>query len=124
MEITLDELRTFAAVVDTGSITAAAQQLDLTVSAASRTLGLPRGKASQDQLSFRRLLRIGNTPRSDADLIRCALPLALSTLLLITMRTMRRSVIALNLQVGGRCVVSRIPPSTRWGPRGAPVATG
>jgi DNA-binding transcriptional LysR family regulator len=39
MKITLDELQTFAAVVDTGSITAAAQQLDLTVSAASRSLG-------------------------------------------------------------------------------------
>ncbi|EMH2963326.1 LysR family transcriptional regulator [Burkholderia multivorans] len=38
MKITLDELQAFAAVVDTGSITAAAQQLDLTVSAASRTL--------------------------------------------------------------------------------------
>ncbi|WP_396331890.1 LysR substrate-binding domain-containing protein [Burkholderia anthina] len=38
MKITLDELQAFAAVVDTGSITAAAQQLDLTVSASSRTL--------------------------------------------------------------------------------------
>ncbi|NTX21986.1 LysR substrate-binding domain-containing protein, partial [Burkholderia cepacia] len=38
MKITLDELQAFAAVVDTGSITAAAQQLDLTVSATSRTL--------------------------------------------------------------------------------------
>lgn len=38
MKITLDELQAFAAVVDSGSITAAAQQLDLTVSAASRTL--------------------------------------------------------------------------------------
>jgi DNA-binding transcriptional LysR family regulator len=38
MKITLDELQAFAAVVDTGSITAAAQRLDLTVSAASRTL--------------------------------------------------------------------------------------
>ncbi|WP_321848703.1 LysR family transcriptional regulator [Burkholderia diffusa] len=38
MKITLDELQAFAAVVDTGSITAAAQQLDVTVSAASRTL--------------------------------------------------------------------------------------
>ncbi|HKT62211.1 LysR substrate-binding domain-containing protein [Burkholderia sp. 22313] len=38
MKITLDELQAFVAVVDTGSITAAAQQLDLTVSAASRTL--------------------------------------------------------------------------------------
>ena len=39
MKITLDELQAFAAVVDSGSITAAAQQLDLTVSATSRTLG-------------------------------------------------------------------------------------
>ncbi|MGF6772678.1 DNA-binding transcriptional LysR family regulator [Paraburkholderia sp. GAS199] len=39
MNITLDELQAFVAVVDTGSITAAAQQLDLTISAASRTLG-------------------------------------------------------------------------------------
>ncbi|MBC8725269.1 LysR family transcriptional regulator [Paraburkholderia sp. 31.1] len=39
MNITLDELATFMAVVDTGSMTAAAQHLDLTVSAASRTLG-------------------------------------------------------------------------------------
>ena len=39
MNITLDELETFTAVVDTGSMTAAAQHLDLTVSAMSRTLG-------------------------------------------------------------------------------------
>jgi DNA-binding transcriptional LysR family regulator len=39
MKITLDEIQAFATVVDAGSITAAAQQLDLTVSAASRTLG-------------------------------------------------------------------------------------
>ncbi|WP_415873946.1 LysR family transcriptional regulator [Burkholderia ubonensis] len=38
MKITLDELQAFTAVVDTESITAAAQQLDLTVSATSRTL--------------------------------------------------------------------------------------
>ncbi|MCA7972267.1 LysR family transcriptional regulator [Burkholderia sp. AU39826] len=38
MKTTLDELQAFTAVVDTGSITAAAQQLDLTVSATSRTL--------------------------------------------------------------------------------------
>ncbi|AOY99616.1 LysR family transcriptional regulator [Cupriavidus sp. USMAHM13] len=38
MKVTLDELQAFASVVDTGSITAAAQQLDLTVSATSRTL--------------------------------------------------------------------------------------
>jgi DNA-binding transcriptional LysR family regulator len=39
MKITLDELQTFATVVDAGSITAAAEQLGLTISAASRTLG-------------------------------------------------------------------------------------
>ncbi|KVT10972.1 LysR family transcriptional regulator [Burkholderia ubonensis] len=38
MKVTLDELQAFATVVDTGSITQAAQQLDLTVSATSRTL--------------------------------------------------------------------------------------
>jgi DNA-binding transcriptional LysR family regulator len=38
MNITLDEIQNFIAVVDTGSITSAAQQLDQTVSAASRTL--------------------------------------------------------------------------------------
>lgn len=38
MKVTLDELQAFATVVDTGSITGAAQQLDLTVSATSRTL--------------------------------------------------------------------------------------
>ncbi|KVP05235.1 LysR family transcriptional regulator [Burkholderia ubonensis] len=38
MKVTLDELQAFATVVDTGSITSAAQQLDLTVSATSRTL--------------------------------------------------------------------------------------
>ncbi|XYJ87664.1 hypothetical protein AEMCBJ_09110 [Cupriavidus necator] len=38
MNITLNEPQAFATVVDTGSITAAAQQLDLTVSATSRTL--------------------------------------------------------------------------------------
>ncbi|AOI76766.1 MULTISPECIES: LysR family transcriptional regulator [unclassified Burkholderia] len=38
MKTTLDELQAFIAVVDTGSITAAAQHLDLTVSATSRTL--------------------------------------------------------------------------------------
>ena len=38
MKTTLDELQAFAAVVDAGSITAAAEQLDLTVSAVSRLL--------------------------------------------------------------------------------------
>lgn len=38
MKVTLDELQAFVAVVDTGSITAAAQQLELTVSATSRSL--------------------------------------------------------------------------------------
>ncbi|WP_155033684.1 LysR family transcriptional regulator, partial [Burkholderia pseudomallei] len=44
MKVTLDELQAFAAVVDTGSITAAAQQLGLTVSATSRTLARLEGK--------------------------------------------------------------------------------
>jgi DNA-binding transcriptional LysR family regulator len=39
MKTTLDELQAFVAVVDAGSITAAAEQLGLTISAASRTLG-------------------------------------------------------------------------------------
>lgn len=39
MKTTLDELQAFAAVVDTGSITAASELLGLTVSATSRTLG-------------------------------------------------------------------------------------
>ncbi|MYM41188.1 LysR family transcriptional regulator [Duganella qianjiadongensis] len=38
MKTTLDELQAFVSVVDTGSITAAAEQLGLTISAASRTL--------------------------------------------------------------------------------------
>jgi len=38
MKTTLDELQAFAAVVDAGSITAAAEQLGLTISATSRTL--------------------------------------------------------------------------------------
>lgn len=38
MKTTLDELQAFVAVVDTGSITAAAQAIGLTVSATSRTL--------------------------------------------------------------------------------------
>ena len=39
MKTTLDELQAFAAVVDTGSITAASEWLGLTVSAVSRALG-------------------------------------------------------------------------------------
>lgn len=39
MNVTLDELQTFATVVDAGSITAAAQLLGQTVSGTSRTLG-------------------------------------------------------------------------------------
>ncbi|CAM2159918.1 MULTISPECIES: LysR family transcriptional regulator [Paraburkholderia] len=39
MKVTLDELQAFVSVVDTGSITAAAHQLGLTISATSRTLG-------------------------------------------------------------------------------------
>ena len=39
MKTTLDEMQTFIAVVDAGSITAAAERLGQTVSAVSRTLG-------------------------------------------------------------------------------------
>lgn len=39
MKTTLDELQAFVAVVDTGSITAASERLELTISATSRTLG-------------------------------------------------------------------------------------
>ncbi len=39
MKTTLDELQAFVAVVDTGSFTAAAELLELTISATSRTLG-------------------------------------------------------------------------------------
>jgi DNA-binding transcriptional LysR family regulator len=39
MKTTLDEMQAFVAVVDSGSITAASEQLGLTISAASRTLG-------------------------------------------------------------------------------------
>src|SRR5690349_17123872 len=39
MKTTLDELQAFAAVIDAGSITAAAEQLEQTVSAISRSLG-------------------------------------------------------------------------------------
>ncbi|HEY0207970.1 LysR substrate-binding domain-containing protein [Acerihabitans sp.] len=39
MKTTLDEMQAFIAVVDSGSITAAAAQLDQTISATSRTLG-------------------------------------------------------------------------------------
>lgn len=39
MKTTLDEMQAFIAVVDTGSITAAAEQLNQTISATSRTLG-------------------------------------------------------------------------------------
>lgn len=39
MKTTLDEMQAFVAVVDQGSITAGAQQVELTISATSRTLG-------------------------------------------------------------------------------------
>ncbi len=39
MKTTLDELQAFVAVVEAGSITAAAERLELTISATSRTLG-------------------------------------------------------------------------------------
>jgi len=44
MKTSLDELQTFATVVDTGSITAAAEQLGQTVSGISRSLSRLEGK--------------------------------------------------------------------------------
>ncbi len=38
MKITLEEMQTFASIVDSGSITAAAEQMGITISAVSRTL--------------------------------------------------------------------------------------
>lgn len=55
MKITLDELRAFATVVDSGSITAAAEQLEQTVSGISRSLG--RLEAKLDTTLLRRTTR-------------------------------------------------------------------
>ncbi len=55
MKITLDELQAFAAVVDMGTITAAAEHLGQTVSGISRTLG--RLEAKLDTTLLRRTTR-------------------------------------------------------------------
>jgi DNA-binding transcriptional LysR family regulator len=69
MNITLDEIQNFIAVVDTGSITKAAQQLDQTVSAASRTLGRLEEKL-QTTLLRRTTRRIELTDEGEAFLER------------------------------------------------------
>jgi DNA-binding transcriptional LysR family regulator len=69
MKITLDEIQNFIAVVDTGSITSAAQQLDQTVSAASRTLGRLEQKL-QTTLLRRTTRRIELTGEGEAFLER------------------------------------------------------
>ncbi|WP_296950941.1 LysR family transcriptional regulator [uncultured Massilia sp.] len=65
MKTTLDELQTFVAVVDHGSITAAAEQLGLTISAASRTLGRLEEKL-QTTLLRRTTRRLELTEEGDA----------------------------------------------------------
>lgn len=55
MKITLTELQAFAAVVDTGSITAAAEHLEQTISGISRTLG--RLEAKLETTLLRRTTR-------------------------------------------------------------------
>ena len=55
MKITLDELQAFATVVDTGSITAAAEHLEQSVSGISRTLG--RLEAKLETTLLRRTTR-------------------------------------------------------------------
>jgi DNA-binding transcriptional LysR family regulator len=69
MNITLDEIQNFIAIVDTGSITSAAQQLDQTVSAASRTLGRLEQKL-QTTLIRRTTRRIELTDEGEAFLER------------------------------------------------------
>jgi DNA-binding transcriptional LysR family regulator len=69
MNITLDEIQNFIAVVDAGSITSAAQQLDQTVSAASRTLGRLEQKL-QTTLIRRTTRRIELTDEGEAFLER------------------------------------------------------
>lgn len=65
MKTTLDELQAFAAVVDTGSITAAAAQLGQTVSGTSRTLGRLEEKL-QTTLLRRTTRRIELTEEGEA----------------------------------------------------------
>ncbi|HEY4090465.1 MAG TPA: LysR family transcriptional regulator [Luteibacter sp.] len=69
MNITLDEIQNFIAVVDAGSITSAAQQLDQTVSAASRTLARLEQKL-QTTLIRRTTRRIELTDEGEAFLER------------------------------------------------------
>lgn len=65
MKTTLDEMQAFVAVVDSGSITAAAEQLGLTISAASRTLGRLEEKL-QTTLLRRTTRRLELTEEGDA----------------------------------------------------------
>jgi DNA-binding transcriptional LysR family regulator len=69
MKTTLDELHAFVAIVDTGSITTAAEQLDLTVSATSRTLSRLEEKL-QTTLLRRTTRRLELTEEGDAFLQR------------------------------------------------------
>ncbi|MBW8774864.1 MAG: LysR family transcriptional regulator [Stenotrophomonas sp.] len=52
MKTTLDELKAFVAVVDSGSITAAAEELELTISATSRTLARLEDKLQTTGAAF------------------------------------------------------------------------
>lgn len=65
MKTTLDEMQAFVAVVDSGSITAAAEQLGMTISAASRTLGRLEEKL-QTTLLRRTTRRLELTEEGDA----------------------------------------------------------
>ena len=65
MKITLDEMQAFIAVVDTGSITAAAEQLGQTVSGVSRALGRLERKL-RTTLLRRTTRRIGLTEEGTA----------------------------------------------------------
>ncbi|TCV93369.1 LysR family transcriptional regulator [Luteibacter rhizovicinus] len=68
MKTTLDELQAFIAVVDTGSITAAGERLDQTVSGVSRTLGRLEEKL-QTTLLRRTTRRIELTEEGSAFLL-------------------------------------------------------
>ncbi|SEM25708.1 DNA-binding transcriptional regulator, LysR family [Pseudoxanthomonas sp. GM95] len=69
MQTTLDELQAFIAVVDTGSLTAAAEALGLTVSATSRTLGRLEDKL-RTTLLHRTTRRLQLTEEGSAFLLR------------------------------------------------------
>ncbi|GLQ98153.1 LysR family transcriptional regulator [Dyella mobilis] len=75
MKSTLDELQAFVAVVDTGSITAASEQLGLTISATSRTLGRLEEKL-QTTLLQRTTRRLELTEEGEAFLQRARAILA------------------------------------------------